>query len=406
MKKRKILVLTSSFPRNKNDWWAQFILNIYKNLPKRKFVITVLAPHAPDSKRKETLYGIKIARLPYFYPYGLQKLTSGSGILHSSKTSILGCLQIPFFILSEFVSTIYFLIRYQFDAIHAHWLLPQGLIAIMAKFIFKKPVIVTVHGSDIFGLKKFDFLKKIVLKHCDFCTVNSQATFRAVKKLNTGTKVKLIPMGVDLKIFSAKKRNPRWREKFGASPKIILAVGRFIPCKGFRFLIEAMPKVLSKEGGAKLILIGSGPEEKNLKKMAQDLNVSPNVIFTGSLSHRKLSQVYASSDIFVAPSITDPLTGETEGQNITLLEAMASGLPVIASDSGGMRDIVDGRSSGLLTKEGIANDIAEKIIYLLTHSLIKKKFRQNGFNLVKRKYSWEKIGKRFLQIYGQLLINR
>src|SRR3990167_11219948 len=148
----KILVLTSTFPRNKNDWWGQFVLNIYRNLDKNKYSTTVLAPHDPSAKIIEEIDGIKVRRFVYFYPYSFQVLTSGEGILYSVRKNWLSKFQILTFILVELVVTLNALIKEKFDIVHAHWLLPQGLVAVIAKFIFRKPVIVTVHGSDIFGL--------------------------------------------------------------------------------------------------------------------------------------------------------------------------------------------------------------------------------------------------------------
>lgn len=207
MKKKKVLVVTSSFPRSTTDWWAQFVLNIYKFLPKKEFDVTILAPHAPGSKLVEELEDNKIIRFPYFFPFALEKLTSGSGILHSSRVNIFSMFQIPLFISSQILLGCIYLLTHEVDVVHAHWILPQGILAVISKKLFRKKVILTVHGSDIFGLKKYNWLKKIILNSVDMCTVNSSATQKAVLALSSSINTKIIPMGVDTLIFSPKKRN-------------------------------------------------------------------------------------------------------------------------------------------------------------------------------------------------------
>lgn len=402
----KILVLTSSFPRYKNDWWAQFIFSIYKNLKNNEFNITIIAPHSHGSKKDENMSGVTIKRFSYFYPSKFEILTSGEGILYSSKKRFLGRIQIFTFILAELFYTLITLIRDNFDVIHAHWILPQGVIAIIAKFIFGKPVIITVHGSDIFGLKRFDYIKKFVLKYCDVCTVNSKSTFDAVKKLYPKTNIRLIPMGVNLQIFNEKKRDKDWRGKFGNNADIILGVGRLIKWKGFEYLIESFPHVLSKFPNSKLVIVGSGPEEQNLKILANRLNIKVNkdLFFLENVPHDKLAYIYASCDMFISPSITYSATGEKEGQGLVILEALASGLPVIASKSGGIIDMIDGKSTGFLFKEKDYIDLSKKIISVLSDKKVRERLSKNGLKLVKDRYSWEKIGLKFSDLYNDIMI--
>lgn len=400
----KILVLTSSFPRGKEDWWAQFVLNLYKNLPKDKFDITVLAPHAFGSKIKERIDGIKIIRFPYFYPFSLEKLTSGSGVLHASKKTILGKIQILTFVFAEFISVFLLLLQYRFDLIHVHWILPQGLAAAMAKYVFKIPFISTVHGSDVFSLQRFNMLKTFVLRQSDFCTVNSKATMETVLKLYPKTKVKLIPMGVDLTQFKRNKINKELRKEFKNKFPVILGVGRLIKWKGFDYLLKAMPAILSRFPKSALLLVGSGPEEEKLKKLAYDLGlkINENLFFMGNMPHCELSKLYSSCDVLVSPSVTLSETGEKEGQGLVILEALASGLPVVASKSGGIQDMIDGQSTGFLVKEKNPADIAEKVILILENNTYRKKFITNGLRLVQEKYSWESIAKEFSKLYNNL----
>lgn len=406
MNRTKVLVLTSSFPRYKNDWWQQAILSIYSNMDKKKYMITIIAPSSPDSKAEEDFDGIFVKRFSYFYPSYLQLLTSGEGVLYSSqKNIILGKIQIFTFVLAEFFFLLKTLIKEDFDIIHANWILPQGLIAVIAKFIFKKPVILTIHGTDVFALKKLNFIKAFIIKYCDYCTANSSATYETAYKIYPSEKIKIVHMGTEVTMFDPKKRDKNWRKLFGNNPKIILGVGRLIKWKGFEYLVRAMPLVLAKFPQAKLVILGKGPEEENLKKIAEKLNLKmdENLFFLGTFGPDKMPSIYASSDIVISPSITNIATGEKEGQGNVVLEARASGTPVIASRSGGLVDTVDGKTNGLLFKEKDYKELARKIIYILSDNKIKRKLAENGLRYVRENFPWKKTSLRFNELYESVI---
>lgn len=405
MKKIKVLVLTSSFPRYKNDWWQQAILSIYSNMNLKKYSITVIAPSAPGAKNKENIGGIKVRRFMYFYPSKLQVLTTGEGVLYTSRKKIIGRIQVLTFVLVEFLTVFKTLLKEDFDIIHANWILPQGLIAVFVKFLFRKPVIVTVHGTDIFAIKKFDFIKAFILDHIDLCTANSSATFKAAYEISPRAKIQIVPIGVDIKMFHPQKKDSDWKRSFGKNVKIILGVGRLIKWKGFEYLIKALPRVLSEFPETKLIILGRGPEEENLKKLVDKLHLQlgKDVFFPEHVGAGRLPYIYASSDLVVSPSITIPSTGEKEGLGNVALEARASGTPVIASKSGGLVDTIDGKSNGLLFRERDYKGLSKQIINVFSDKKLERRLSVNGLKLVRSKYSWKIISKRFEKIYEEII---
>lgn len=398
----KILVLTSSFPRHKDDWWQQAVLSIYSNMDLKKYHVTVLAPSAPGAKTNEILSGVRVRRFTYFYPPSLQLLTSGEGVLYTSKKiKLLGKIQVITFVIAEFFATLALLAKEDFDIIHANWIVPQGLVAVLAKFVFKKPVVVTVHGTDIFALKKLNFVKAFILKHCDLCTANSSATHTEVLKVYAGANAKIVHMGVDLHLFDPDKRDEKWRQQFGENPKIILGVGRLIKWKGFEYLVRALPLVQSKFPEAKVVIIGKGTEEENLKALAGklDLELNKDLFFLGSVLPEQLSAIYASCDVVISPSITIPETGEKEGMGNVALEARASGTPVVVSRSGGLVDTVDGKTNGLLFEERDYKGLAKNIVNIFSNDGLRKSLSKNGLRHVRENFSWKKTSQRFENIY-------
>ena len=150
------LVLTSTFPRWKNDTTPRFVYELSDRLAEMGTKIIVMAPHADGALKQENIEHVDIHRFRYFYPYKLQKLAYGAGIIPNFKRSFAAKLNVPFFLLSEYFSASRLIKQENPDIIHAHWLIPQGIIGAMLKNK-KTKLIVTVHGSDLFPLKNFIF---------------------------------------------------------------------------------------------------------------------------------------------------------------------------------------------------------------------------------------------------------
>ena len=133
------------------------------------------------------------------------------------------------------------------------------------------------------------------------------------------------------------------------------------------------------------------------------LKLNKNVFFLGHTNPEKLTQIYASSDILVSSSITLTSTGEKEGLGNVILEALASGTPVIATRSGGIVDIIDGHSTGLLFEERNYKELAEKIISVLSEKKLNEKLSRDGLKFVKNKYDWKKICKELGDLYEEII---
>lgn len=394
-KKIKVLVLTSSFPRHKDDWWAQFIVNIYRYFPKNKYSITVIAPHSPNAEFHERFAGIQVFRFPYFFPFHLQMLTTGDGILHK-QGSFLGKLQVLSLLVCQTFFLFFHLLQNRYSIIHAHWILPQGFQAMMMSGIFSIPYVVTVHGSDVFGLRRLNFLKSIVLRFAKCCTANSKATYDQVLKIYQKTNIHYIPMGFDTKIF--KNRNDAVR-----TGNTILTVGRLINCKGIIYALKAMSLIHRQIKDVRLFIVGSGPEESALRKEVRRLNLEKYVFFYGNLAHDELAVLYRSSDVFVAPAITDLKTGEREGQGLAIIEAMASGVPVVASSSGGIKYIIKDRETGVLVSEKDFHALASEILNLFRDKEYAKKLTQQAMKEARRTYSWENVSHAFDTLFDTII---
>jgi len=401
----KILVLTTTFPRWEGDKTPTFVHELSYGLQKLGFEIVVLAPHHEGASSIETIDGMKVYRFPYFYPRKLQKLCYEGGILPNIKESNLSKIQLPLLFTSEFFHTLKLIKKEKIDLIHAHWIVPSGLIGSACKKMLKMPLITTVHAGDIFPLQK-KYLKRIgkaALNNCDVCTVNSNATMEAVLKISDiQNRLKVIPMGVNLNTFARASAQDRTKKPSPDGKYTILSAGRLVEKKGVTYLIEAMPMILEKLPQVRLVVVGDGSEEQRLKEQAKRLMLDASVEFIGSVTNAELPRFYNNADLFVLPSIIDS-RGDTEGLGVVLLEAMACRTPVIGSRVGGITDIIKDGFNGLLSEPKDAQDLASKVVELLLDEELRQRFADNGLKTVTDRFSWDVVVKQFADLYERVV---
>ena len=155
-------------------------------------------------------------------------------------------------------------------------------------------------------------------------------------------------------------------------------------------------------GGVVFKHVGSGPEKRKLMQLSAELEIINRVVFIDEVLQDDLIPLYSMADILALPSVID-VTGETEGLGVVLLEAMACKVPVIGSNVGGIKDIIIDGETGLLAEQKNSDSLAEKIGKLLLDEQLRKKVIENGFKLVKEKFTWEAISDRFMNIYMEVI---
>jgi len=402
----KVLVITSSFPRHKNSHEARFILELIQWLSRIGHSPLVLAPHYPGGKIRESWDLVRIQRFVYFFPLRFERLAYGPGLLFNIKHDFFAFMGIIPFLASEFLSSMIILFREPVNHIHTHWIIPQGFIGAVFRRVWKVPHVATVHGSDLNILTHHKILTsfaRFIIRNSDIITVNSKYMRRELEYLapDCSAKIRVIPMGIDPAKFQ-KSIIIDMKQKHKTS-HIVLSVGRLIDWKGTIYLINAMPDVIRKYPDTQLLIAGSGPEHDSLSQRVRELGLENNVTFLGIISNEELSSYYHSADVFVLPSINKD--GKTEALGVVLLEAMASGCPVIGSNVGGIPDIIVDGESGFLVPEQNPHVLAERIVQLLSDDDLQEQFRQNGLKRVREKFSWDKISKDFAEVYDLVLTN-
>ncbi len=390
----KILHITSVYPVSEGDPYGMIIANLCETIHKKNADICVLSPRSSSDEPVQNRNGILIYRFPYMPFRKLEKIPGTSGILFAVKTSFVAFVSLPFFFFFELIYGIKCIRREKITIIHSHWILPHGLIGAILSALFNIPHVSSVHGTDLSILNKSGLLKiylKFLTMHTDMITTNSSFTMNHISN-NTDCPLKIIPMGVSKEWLETEI--PMHKER---PYKQIIFVGRLIPLKGVHTLISAIDIINKRNYNIRLVIIGKGPELKSCILQVEKLQLSDMVIFKDFVSHDKLKKYYIESDLFVLPS--QEINGQTEGLGVVLLEAMAVGIPVIGSNTGGIPDIIKDNVNGLLVKPGDPEDLAKAIINIFENETLADDFRKAGRKTIEEKFSWEIIADSFIEVY-------
>lgn len=324
--KKRLLVLASTYPRWRDDPEPGFVHELSRRLAD-DFEVFVLCPHAPGAKVRERMDGVDVHRYRYA-PAALETLVNNGGVNGNLKKSPWKWLLVPCFLFSQWWHTLQLIQRLKPDVVHAHWIIPQGLILYFAHlFTVKAPYVVTSHGADLFTLKggMMTRLKSFILRQAAFITVVSEPMRQQALRLGiTSDRIAVMPMGVDFDKFTPDCDVAR-------NPNEILFVGRLVEKKGLAYLIRAMPLVRRKVPSACLSVIGFGPVEEALRKLVIELGLSDCVDFLGPKPQADLIQYYRRAALFVAPFV-EAKNGDQEGLGLVTIEAAACGCPVLVGD--------------------------------------------------------------------------
>jgi glycosyltransferase involved in cell wall biosynthesis len=400
--KRKVLIITTTFKRWKNDVLPSFVYDFAQSI-KGIYDVHILAPHTVGAKVNEDIDGCKVYRFVYA-PTRLEKFGAGISIVSTLKNNPRTAFLIPFFIISASVKIVKLQLYNKFDVIHVNWLVPFGPVVGLIRIFSNFRYVITAHGSDVFPFvdKKgilITFVKKLhrifTLPKADWIVPVSTSLREAIAQLLptiSQDKTPIISMGINFQHFS----NLIQRDAFH-KPLRIVFVGRLAEIKGVKYLISAMNILKQRNIEFELRVYGDGLLLKELRDQVDKLNLSHQIFFNGFVEHNMLPGKLAEADIFVGPSITTSL-GEAEGLGLVFLEAMASGLVVIASKVGGISDIVIDRKTGILVNEKDPDAIVDAIELLIRDEKIRKSLIENG-KILAKEYDWAFIAKRYSQIY-------
>lgn len=389
-----LLVLASTYPRWKDDHEPGFVHELAKRLTDR-FRVLALVPHAPGALARETLDGVEVVRYRYA-PERLEVLVNDGGIVTNLRRTKWKILLVPSFVLSQAWRAWRLMRSEGVDVVHAHWLLPQGLIATMMRRLpgQKIPFLVTSHGADLYALRGrvLEELQHFVLRNASAATVVSGAMRERLLAMGADVgNVTVQPMGVDL----TERFTPGMEEQ--RSQREVLFVGRLVEKKGLRHLLDALPHVLLQIPDAVLTIAGFGPEEEALRVRAQELRIEASVRFLGAVPQGDLPELYRNAALLVAPFISAS-SGDEEGLGLVLVEAIGCGCPVVVGDVRAMDELMGSDFRDLRVDPRDTVQLASKITEVLLNPVGARKqlevLRQN----VRARFDWNSASSGYMDL--------
>jgi glycosyltransferase involved in cell wall biosynthesis len=369
--KEPLLVLTAAFPGRRYPYRACTVKRAAETLTVR-FHIRILCPRIfSEDQPEETQNKISVTRFPFL---------SGQKILKHYRT--LPLLRILTYLISGFFYTLQICRRAKPVAIYANWVIPTGLFAFAAARILKIPYVLHAHGSDINIYAKrnslFRALTRIVLKHSAYILTVSEALRQELIKTFSvpPEKTSLCRPIIDTELFKpANKLSARESLNLSQKNKITLYAGDITAAKGCHLLYEAAEKICSRHPDTLFVFLGDGPLLKPLISRAKKSRLSDRIIFPGSVPNSAVAQFMHAADVFALPSFS-------EGTPVTILESLSCGLPVIASNVGGIPELVHDGENGLLITPGNSEELFFSLQRILTQSELREKLREGA-----KKYS-------------------
>ncbi|WES66183.1 glycosyltransferase [Microbacter sp. GSS18] len=393
-----VLVLTSTYPRWRGDSTSPFVKELTEQVQRRGYPghQYVLAPHSAGAPRTEQDGDISITRVQYMVPASAQNVFYDGGAANKSRGGLF-LIGAASYIVALFACAVWKILRYRdIGIIHAHWIVPQGLVAVVAGWLLRRKVLVTVHGGDIFTARgKWSArLARFVLAKADIVAVNSTVTEAACRAL-CDREYLFAPMGVDMDDFASAPAQT------GDRSRNIVFAGRLSPEKGVEFLIEAL-RALDAE--TSLTILGDGPRRAALVRLAAEAGVADRVSFEGWVPHDAMARHLHSATVFVAPSIT-LANGWREGMGVVYLEAIFCGVPVVTTRSTGARDFIEEGVTGYVVEERSASALADAVSKVFRGGTDDARIAAHAAHL-RRIYGWPACAERYASAYRDLAPHR
>jgi glycosyltransferase involved in cell wall biosynthesis len=287
--------------------------------------------------------------------------------------------------------------------VHGHWVIPGGAMAALAAP--SRPLVVSLHGSDVFVAERHaaaGLVARRTFGRAAYVTACSDDLRDRARALGAPDDRSItIPYGVDAARFrpdAAARRAVRTRLGLQPDDQVVFAAGRFVRKKGFEYLIEAIGRLAPHRPGLHLILAGGGDLEAELRNRVRAAGLSQRAHFPGVVRQGEVADLLASADVAVVPSVRDD-AGNVDGLPNVVLEALASGTPVIASPAGGIASVVRDGITGLLVAQRDVGGLAAAITQLLDHPETAAALSSAGRAWVLEEGSWGRVAAAFERVY-------
>jgi glycosyltransferase involved in cell wall biosynthesis len=382
----RICMLATCYPRRPDDAAGWFIQALAEQLAARDDTwVELLVPADAGAPPREEHGRLCVRRLRYFWPSCAQKLAYGAGMPANLKTHPVAWLNVPT-LLARFGAALHSAAR-RADVVHAHWGV-LGALAVAMRFVHRRPVVITVHGSDLTsGIGAVRGVSHWALRRADAVATPSQDFVERIAALRGGAGgVHFVPHGVEL---------PAWTEREQSGRRLV-TVGRLIAGRRHALLLHAVARVREAFPDVTLDIVGDGPERGALAALAQELGISDAVTFSGAVSRGDVAHHLQAADVYVSPT-----TVETFG--LATVEAAAQGLPVVTTDVGFPGTLVESGQGGYVVPPDDGDALAEALLKLLgDDALMATAGRAMHDRVAALALTWPRAAERMAEIYDSV----
>jgi glycosyltransferase involved in cell wall biosynthesis len=382
----KVLFLTHSFPRSEGDAAGSFVLRLAVALLGEGVNVRVVAPAAQGVPEADEIEGIRVERFRYA-PRRFERLAYTGNMANDVASSWTAKLALVGFLGSDFARAVRVKRNFEPDLIHAHWWFPNGVVGTWVGGLGHIPLVTTLHGTDVRLARTVGVARPLfshVLKHSAAVTTVSRWLRDETEALVPGVKPMVAPMPVSTDLFEPSDRRDGAR---------LLFVGRLNEQKGLEHLLHA---VAAMKRPAQLDVVGDGPGRAALEQLARNLGVDSRITWHGQLPQSALPALYQRAGAVVVPSVD-------EGLGLVAVEALLCETPVVAFDSGGLRDVIQHDKTGLLVKPGDRAALAAALDDLLSSDGRGRQLGRAGRLYALSAFAPESAARRYAEIYKQVL---
>lgn len=402
-----VCVLTHTFPRDKKDTTAAFMKEFCDGLVQAGAKVTVLTPFNPKFSRQKDLF--KVRTYKYVWPDSFHILGYSQTMEKDLVLRKRAYLLFPLLVLFGILALYRTVKKEKIDLINVHWILPNGLIALVVSRITGVPYVVTIPGTDaylVYRHKIFGRVARLIARNSAGLVSNSNLLLDRIVKLGVGKKKTAVySYPVDISAYKPLREGIiSYRQKYGIGPDdlVLLAVGRFVYKKGYDYLIKAMPCILNKFPQTKLVMGGDGDLRGELKRLASKLGIADSVLFIGNINRDDLVYCYNMADVMVCPSIVDR-NGNVDGGPVVSFESMACGKPQVVTNVLGVAEFVKNGINGYKVPQKDTRALEKALVKLLDSKSIRESMGWANRKLIVDKFSTIKVGEYYLDFFRDAL---
>jgi glycosyltransferase involved in cell wall biosynthesis len=382
----KVLFLTHSFPRFAGDAPGSFLLRLAVALRAEDVRVHVVAPAAEGLPTEDEFDGITVERFRYA-PRRFEKLAYTGNMAQDVASSWSARLALLGYFGSDFARAVGARRNFEPDILHAHWWFPSGVVGTWLSGLSHRPLVTTIHGTDLRLAKKISMsrplLRRVLMKSSRVTTVSTWLASE-VSSLVSVPRPEIAPMPV---------ATERFEPGGSREPGRFLFAGRLNRQKGLDHLLRAFAAM---KRPAMLDVVGEGHLGAELKQLASQLGVSDRIAWHGQLKQPQLVRLYQSATAVIVPS-TD------EGLGLVAAEAMLCETPVIAFRSGGLTDVVQHGTTGILVTPGDTAELANALDSILASPQHAADLGKAGRLFSLSAFAPESAASRYASIYRQVL---